>query len=153
MSSGGSTNPSVLTRQHAVVQSLLAIADRTRGRIERDLAGYGITFQQFNVLQILSESGGEGLPTLEVAERLLERTPGITRLMDRLEGRGLIVRQRGSDRRRVLCSITAEGRSILETARPRVVQGEQTTVGSLNPNELGALGHFLNRIRINIGVD
>ena len=56
-------------------------------------ARYGVTMQQYNVLRILRGAGDEGLPTLTIAERMIERTPGITRLVDRLDGKGLVARQ------------------------------------------------------------
>ena len=139
--------PTAPSRHHAVVRSLLSIADHVRARLERDLAARGITFQQYNVLVILADAGPEGVPTLEVAERLMERAPGITRLMDRLERQGFVTRTRGQDRRKVLCSITPQGLELVESIRPAVSQFEESVVGCLNPNELGALNHFLNRMR------
>src|SRR5512146_1399661 len=74
----------------------------------------GVSFQQYNVLRILRGAGKEGIPTLEVASRLVEQTPGITRLLDRLEARKWIRRERcPSDRRQVLCRITSEGLALL----------------------------------------
>ena len=115
--------------------------------IERDLEATGITLQQYNVLRILADAGDAGLPTLAVAEQLLERAPGITRLMDRLERQGLVVRTRGTDRRQVFCSVTAGGATVVRDLQPTVMAAEAAAVGCLNPNELAALLHFLNRIR------
>src|SRR5947207_1895300 len=61
---------------------------------------YGIPRQQFNVLRILRGAGPEGLPTLDIAERMIEETPGITRLLDRLELKKLVRRERPSGDRR-----------------------------------------------------
>ena len=62
------------------------------------------------MLRILRGAGDEGLPTLEVGARMMEQTPGVTRLLDRLEAKGLVRRQRcPKDRRQHLCWITAEG--------------------------------------------
>ena len=135
------------SRHQTAVRSLLAIAEDIRNVVERDLLARGITFQQYNVLRILADAGAEGLPTLEVAERLLERAPGVTRLMDRLERQGLAARTRGADRRQVFCAITEKGSSLLNDLRPRVERAEESVVSGLNPNELAALSHFLNRIR------
>src|ERR1041385_925266 len=63
--------------------ALLRTVDILRADIERALAASGITGQQFNVLRILRGSHPEPLPTLEIAERMIERAPGITRLLDR----------------------------------------------------------------------
>jgi DNA-binding MarR family transcriptional regulator len=50
--------------------------------------------QQYNVLRILRGAGGNGLPTLSIVERMIENAPGITRLIDRLEKKGLVRRVR-----------------------------------------------------------
>ena len=102
---------------------------------------------------ILADAGSEGLPTLEVAERLLERAPGVTRLMDRLERRGLVTRRGGEDRRQVFCAATDSGAAIVGQLRPTVALAEEAVVSCLNPHELGVLNHFLNRICAATAVD
>ena len=99
--------------QEAAV-GLLRTADLVRRRFCEVLTPHGITLAQYNVLRVLRGAGPEGLPTLEVAERLIEHAPGITRLMDRLEGHGWVRRERcAEDRRQVLCYLTAEGQKLL----------------------------------------
>jgi DNA-binding MarR family transcriptional regulator len=142
-----------VSRHQAVVRSLLGIAEGVRGVMERDLESRGITLQQYNVLRILADAGDAGLPTLAVAEHLLERAPGITRLMDRLERQGLVARNRGTDRRQVFCSLTADGAAVVEDLQPRMTEAASAAVGCLNPNELAALLHFLNRIRSRLPAD
>jgi DNA-binding MarR family transcriptional regulator len=74
----------------------------------------GITHQQYNVLRILRGSHPQPLPTLEIAERMIEQTPGITRLLDRLETKQLVARERGSDDRRcVYCRISERGLALV----------------------------------------
>ena len=76
---------------------------------------YGITPQQYNVLRILRGAGAEGLPTLSIGERMIEQTPGVTRLVDRLERKGLVERTPcAKDRRRVFCRMTAKGLELLK---------------------------------------
>src|SRR5512138_1242148 len=97
--------------------ALLRTADVLRGDLDRSMADADITLQQFNVLRILRGSHPEAIATLEIAERMIERAPGITRLLDRLEAVGLVSRQRcRDDRRRVLCTITRKGLDALERA-------------------------------------
>jgi DNA-binding MarR family transcriptional regulator len=93
---------------------LLKTADLIRRQAAALIEPHGITLQQFNVLRILRGSRDEGLPTLEVAERMIEQTPGITRLLDRLETKELVRRQRcPKDRRQHLCWITEKGLNLL----------------------------------------
>ena len=90
--------------QEAVV-ALLRTASLVRRRFEALMQDHGITFQQFNVLRIL-RGASKPLPTMEISQRMIEQTPGTTRLLDRLEEKGLVERERcQEDRRQVLCAI------------------------------------------------
>src|ERR1700694_935671 len=89
------------------VVALARTADLMRRSLTRVIEPHGITLQQYNVLRILRGAGEEGLPTLVIGERMIEQTPGVTRLLDRLEAKGLVARCRGeSDRRQVFCRLT-----------------------------------------------
>jgi DNA-binding MarR family transcriptional regulator len=101
-------------RSHAVALALVRTADESRRFMEILIAPLGISAEQYNVLRILRGAGEKGLPTLEIAARLLERTPGITRLVDKLEAKDLIRRARcATDRRQVFCTITPAGVELL----------------------------------------
>ena len=84
-------------------------------------ARFGVTPQQFNVLKVLaSPNEGPGVACQAIAEKLLNRVPDITRLLDRLEQAGLIWRERCcADRRVVRISATRQGKRILEEGRDR----------------------------------
>lgn len=93
---------------------LMRTADLIQRNFSRFVEPHGLTIQQYNVLRILRGAGGTGLPTLEIGDRMIERTPGITRLIDRLEAKKMVRRQRStSDRRQVYCWITPAGLSLL----------------------------------------
>jgi DNA-binding MarR family transcriptional regulator len=131
-----------------VAVALLRTADVLRGDLERTLSRSGVTLQQYNVLRILRGSHPEPLPTLEIAERMIERAPGITRLLDRLEAAKLVSRKRcPKDRRRVLCSITATGLATLAQADGPVHATERGRAGRLAPADLATLLALLDRIR------
>ena len=88
-------------------------ADRFGIRFARLFREYGLTPSQYNVLRIL-RGEGKPLPILEVADRMLAAVPGITGLIDRLEGMGLVARERSTeDRRVVFVAITAKGLDLL----------------------------------------
>src|SRR5438445_6730714 len=100
-------------RQRAVV-GLLRTADVVGRFVDAVIEHQGVTGQQYNVLRILRGAGERGLPTLEIAERMIEQTPGITRLIDRLEAKKLVLRERcAADRRQVFCRITPAGLDLL----------------------------------------
>ena len=95
--------------------SIVRTSDQLRRVLERVIEVQGITGQQFNVLRILRGAAPDPLPVLEIGERMIEEAPGITRLLDRLEAKGLVTRARClKDRRQVHCRITPEGLDLLK---------------------------------------
>jgi DNA-binding MarR family transcriptional regulator len=143
----GQTQPFRTRAQEATI-AILRTADVVRRRITAALEPHGITMQQFNVLRILRGARGKPMPTLDIGERLIEQTPGITRLLDRLEEKGLVRRERCTqDRRQVHCFITQQGLDVL-AAVDGTVDGEDDVVGlALSDDELATLIGFLDRIR------
>jgi len=128
--------------------ALLRTADLARREVERALEPLGITGQQFNVLRILRGARPGPLPTLEIADRMIEQAPGITRLLDRLEVRSLVKRERcQEDRRRVLCSITAAGLELLRAADGPVHAAERAVLGRLRGPQLSQLLKLLGTVR------
>ena len=107
------TRPFASAAEEAVV-TLVATASRVREGLSDVCGRRGITLQQYNVLRILRGAGDAGLPTLDIAARMIDRSPGITRLIDRLEARRLVRRKRcPSDRRQVLCHSTTDALRLL----------------------------------------
>jgi DNA-binding MarR family transcriptional regulator len=133
--------------QEAAV-ALLRTADVLRRLIGAVVEPNGITMQQYNVLRILRGAGECGLPTLEIAERMIESTPGITRLIDRLETKKLVSRERClTDRRQVFCRITPPGLALLTTLDAPILQATDTALGILKKTELTSLIDLLDRTR------
>ncbi|MCB1058427.1 MAG: winged helix-turn-helix transcriptional regulator, partial [Acidobacteria bacterium] len=89
-----------------------------------------------------------GLPTLDVAARMVEQTPGITRLIDRLEDKGWVERRRCTeDRRRVFCVITPAGLALLADLDPAVQAVDDQALEHLGGAPLGELVEVLDRVR------
>ena len=115
---------------------LLRAADFVRRSAARVVEPHGVTWQQYNVLRILEAAGPDGLPTLEVAARLIEETPGVTRLMDRLEAKAFIRRQRcPHDRRQHLCWLTGEGARLLGRLTPAIATALERTFKHLDSHK------------------
>ena len=128
--------------------ALLRTADVMRRFMARVLEPFGITSQQFNVLRILRGAGPEGVPTLTIAERMIEEAPGITRLIDRLEAKGLVRRERcPGDRRQVLCFATPAGLEILGRIDGAVDAADDQALGMLSDTEKAELIRLLDLIR------
>jgi DNA-binding MarR family transcriptional regulator len=112
------------------VVTLLRRADQLRSLLVQVVEPHGITLQQYNVLRILRGAGAQGLPTLEIAARMIEHSPGITRLLDRLEAKRLVRRRHcPRDRRRV------------------VSQATRRALGGLDARGIAALVRLLDAIR------
>lgn len=128
--------------------AIVHTADLLRRWFARVMEPHGISGQQFNVLHILRGARPERLPTLEIAERMIEQAPGITRLLDRLEKKGLVKRERcASDRRQVLCEITPRGLALLEELDEPVARAEREFMGALSAGDLRTLIRALQAIR------
>jgi len=144
------TRPFRTPREEASV-ALLRTADLLRRLIAAVVEPRGITGQQYNVLRILRGAGEAGLPTLEIAERMIEQTPGITRLLDRLESKKLVVRERCTkDRRRVFCRITAAGLALVNALDEPVRSSGEEALSQLNNRELKTLIEALDRTRASV---
>jgi len=141
------SKPFASKSQEAAV-ALLRTADLIRRNVAAVLEPYDITAQQYNVLRILRGAGEKGLPTLEIVERLIEETPGITRLIDRLEAKELVARERClTDRRQVFCRITKTGLKVLTQLDKPLNSAEEEALGRLKKRELEELVDLLDRAR------
>jgi DNA-binding MarR family transcriptional regulator len=136
------------TRSQEGVVALLRTADVVRRYIGRVLEPYGVTTQQYNVLRILRGAGPEGLPTLAISERMIEEAPGITRLLDRLEAKGLVRRERcPEDRRQVLCYATPTGLDLLGRIDGAMDSADDKALGTLSDEDKVQLIRLLDIVR------
>ncbi len=136
------------SRAHEASVGLLRTADLLRQALTETVAPKGLTPQQYNVLRILRGAGEAGLPTLEIADRMLERAPGITRLLDRLEQKKLVRRERcAQDRRQVLCWPTATALAILAEIDPVIDALESKTMAALAEEDQQRLIDALDAVR------
>ncbi len=141
------TKPFESLSQEAVL-GLFRTADRLRRRAARVVEAHDLSLEQYNVLRILRGAGKEGLPTLEVAARMIEEFPAITRLMDKLETKQLVRRERcPRDRRQVLCWITPAGVDLLGTLDDPVRRNNRESVKMLGERELKTLITLLEKVR------
>jgi DNA-binding MarR family transcriptional regulator len=102
---------------------------------------------QYNVLRIL-RGGLEGLACGEIANRMITRDPDVTRLLDRLEKRGLISRCReAKDRRTVMARITPEGLKVLGRLDEPILAAHRRQLGHLGREQLAALEELLSVAR------
>jgi DNA-binding MarR family transcriptional regulator len=128
--------------EQQVVFGIVRVADALMRRLAGTLEPFKLTLNQYSVLDGLRGAGGAGLTCNEIGVRLVSRDPDVTRLLDRLELRGLVSRHRGRpDRRVVRAQITPQGIQLLEQLdeplagragrRERIGRGELAALDAL----------------------
>ena len=115
---------------------------------DRLFQAYGVTGAQYNVLRILRGAGEAGLGRNEIRERLPDRMPDVTRLLERMETAGLVRRERGSqDRRCVPTFLTPEGRARVDALDEPVCELQRRHFGHLTSGQLHTLIEALTLVR------
>lgn len=134
--------------------AMLRTADVVRRRLAAAVEPAGITLAQYNVLRVLRGSNPTPLATYEIAERLIEQTPGVTRLLDRLESQGWVSRTRCTeDRRLVHCRITEDGLALLARLDAEVDAADEAAVGALSNDDVAVLVRLLGHVRQGCGAE
>ncbi|MBV9038598.1 MAG: MarR family transcriptional regulator [Acidobacteriaceae bacterium] len=128
--------------------ALLKTTDLVRRRLAKAIEPHHLSLEQYNVLRILRGAGNMGMATLEVSSRMIEQTPAITRLLDKLEAKKLVRRERcPEDRRQVLCWITDAGLHLLAEMDDEMESVGQEPFAHLTLTEIKNLIKLLDRIR------
>jgi DNA-binding MarR family transcriptional regulator len=132
-------------------EALLSIA-RTAAILEHAgaeaLKPFKLTITQYNVLRILRGAGDAGLCRNEVGQRLVTKVPDVTRLLDRMEVAGLILRQRGGeDRRFVATRITEKGLKLLDKIDRELPAMHGRLLGHVAQKRLRELVALLEEVR------
>ena len=137
--------------EEAAFLELLRTTDMLSRRLTQALKAEELSSNQYNVLRIL-RGAPEGLPCGEIGNRMITRDPDITRLLDRLEKRSLIVRWReNKDRRIVLARITPEGLDLLARLDGPIQETHHRQLGHLGSESLRVLTVLLQESRARIG--
>jgi DNA-binding MarR family transcriptional regulator len=141
------TKPFRTLRQEAQL-NIVRTANVLSDAFEQMLKPHGITGTQYNVLRILRGAEPDGLCRNEVSQRLLNRMPDATRLLDRMEEAGLVTRERSSsDRRLVTTRITRKGRQIVDDLDDAADQQHEQALGHLSEQQLKTLIKLLTLVR------
>jgi len=135
--------PTFVSPAQEALLSVMVAATTLNELMDRVCAEHKITRPQYNVLRILRGIYPEGHARCDIACRMIDRAPDVTRLLDRLEARKLVKRARGrEDQRQTVTYITAKGIRLLETMRPRAEAALTALLGRLSDNDC----HELSRL-------
>jgi DNA-binding MarR family transcriptional regulator len=133
-------------REEELLVTLLRTADVLRHALERGLEPSGLSLEQYNVLRIL-RGAPRGCQTLEIATRMVSRSPNITRLIDKLIAKDLVQRERSArDRRCAVVKLTAAGARQL-TSVAAAFDELLDDLGALPARERAATIDLLDAIR------
>ena len=121
-------------------------------RLDRVLKPHGLSGAQYNVLRILRGASPNGLCRNEIRDRLLTRMPDVTRLLDRMEKGGLVVRTRERDDRRLVTTrLTPRGERLVALLDEPVAHEHRRSLGHLGEEQLGTLVRLLTLARRGVG--
>jgi len=130
---------------------LCRTADALSRRLSMLLKVESLSSNQYNVLRIL-RGAPDGLPCGEIGNRMITRDPDTTRLLDRLERRGLVSRSRETrDRRMVTTRIAPQGLQLLAEMDEPVREAHREQLGHLGRKRLRALTELLQAARMALG--
>jgi len=143
-----STLPRFDSPQQEAFLNLWRTYDRLRALEDALFSRFELSPQQYNVLRLLHGAHPKLIPTLAIAERLISRSPDITRIIDKLEQRKWIHRERPEyDRRTVLIGITEEGLALLTSIHEPLHDCHMRQLGHLSSVELSRLVELLSLAR------
>lgn len=115
---------------------------------------HGISSPQYNILRILRGHNQEGLASLEIASQMIACVPDITRLLDRLEKSGYVIRERSTEDRRVVrVSLTNKGKKILKKLDVPIHDAEQASLGHMTRKDLKELSRLMTKARKNVSIN
>lgn len=127
-----------------VFLNILRTATALEDSIAKLFKSVELTATQYNVLRILRGAGPEGIPCREISERMITKDSDITRLLDRLEARNLVLRTREKrDRRVIITRITEQGLNLLSQLDEPIEQYHQNNLGHLSAEQLDQLSALL----------
>ncbi len=127
--------------------NLMRVHEHLGGQFAALFRDHGLTQAQYNVLRILSGGPKQGAPCQYVGDRLVNRVPDVTRLIDRMEKAGLVTRVRDSkDRRVVLIRITPKGSKTCDALRNPTLDLHVRQFQSISLAQIQALNTSLQEI-------
>ncbi len=136
------------SREQEAYLALLRTADALQSSMDSKLKEFGLTGTQYNALRILRGAGPEGLPCSEIGERMITHDPDITRLLNRLEQRGLVERTRDQhDRRVIYGKITTAGQKLLREMQQPIEKHGRELLRHVSQEKLRQLIDVLESVR------
>ncbi|MCH9652671.1 MAG: MarR family transcriptional regulator [Planctomycetes bacterium] len=139
--------------EQEAILNILRTSDIFHNQFGRLFREFGVTPSQYNVLRIL-RGEGKPMPSLEIADRMVQVVPAITGLIDRLQAQDFVKRKRCTeDRRVVFIEITAKALALLNQMDEPELNLHQKLIGHLSAEELSDLSRLLEKARTSLTTD
>jgi DNA-binding MarR family transcriptional regulator len=133
--------------QEEAALAIQVLAEDHRAALEGTFKSSDLTGPQYNVLRILRGAGAVGLCCREISDRMITRDPDITRMLDRLEARKLVMRERHAAVRRVInVAITDAGRAMLKGLDAPLARLQKTLFSNISKADLASLARILAKM-------
>jgi DNA-binding MarR family transcriptional regulator len=142
--------PQMDRRSTEVLINLIRTDSLVTTALTRRFRRYGLSLSGFNALVILRQAS-DGVNPREIADRLLVTRAAVTAILDALEAKGLVRRDRsGNDGRMSLIAITAAGKKLLDGLLPEHFAAERAMASALGANEKELLISLLGRLQLHL---
>lgn len=139
------------SKPEELLLSLLFTSDKIKRVMEDDFKQFGLSQQQYNILRILRGSLETGLPTMEIANRMINKAPNVTRIVDRLIDKGFVCREDSpNDRRQVVVCISEAGLEILGKLDEPIRQRNREILIELTDGKINEIISSLETVQLSI---
>ncbi len=132
---------------HKATLNILYTAWWLKTVMSKELKGFGLTHEQYNVLRILKGKYPQQMCVRDIACRMIEKSSNVPRIIDRLELKRMVVRSTSAfDKRETVISLTDSGIKLLEECTVAITHVVETTI-CVSEEEAGSLNSLLEKIR------
>ena len=136
--------------EHESILNILVASNYINTLVEKICTEHNITLSQFNVLRILNGKYPEGYPRCDIINRMINPSPDVTRLIDRLIKDGFVERFNSKeDRRLSLARITEKGRNLLSEVNPEIRKLQISLFKKFNKEEKKNISILLEKLYAN----
>ncbi|KXX71950.1 MULTISPECIES: MarR family winged helix-turn-helix transcriptional regulator [unclassified Flammeovirga] len=135
-------------KYYKAIHQIIVTGHWITDQVGKDLKEYGITEPQFNVLRILKGQKGDPITVQEIQERMVQRSSNVTRIVDKLLDKQLVLRKEcPTNRRKMDITITEKGLEELQKLDTKVGQFHEQFQGNLSEEELETLATLIKKLK------
>jgi DNA-binding MarR family transcriptional regulator len=133
---------------HKAMLNILYTSNWMEDQFKPIMKEFDVTTQQFNVLRILRGRHPEACTASDIKAVMIDKSPDLTRLLDRLIDKKLVTRNTCADNRRKLdILITEQGLDLLSTMDPVLKKQHEETSKRISQKEASELSRILDKLR------